>query len=232
MNFFNNINKSVNRLVDLVYPRLCFYCSEYLTETEDVLCVYCKSSLPVLDFSRNYGVISSKFVDVNPKNVICFLTYKKGNITQSLLCDFKYNGDKQIGSQLGTWFGNFIQDNLHISNIDLIVPVPLHKSKERKRGFNQSEIVAKAISEVLSVPCLNALERRKESKTQTRKSRTDRMFNVKDLFSVLDPDLVKGKHILLIDDVITTGSTLAACSMELIKHDVGAISIATLALAK
>ena len=228
----NRLIYAFKNFIDLIYPRLCSNCQDQLSESEKILCASCKSSLPILDYTSQHEIISSKFFDVNPKYSFCYLFYNKGNITQKLLYSFKYNGQIQVGEKLGRWFAHQISDYINTSEIDLITPVPLHRSKKRKRGFNQSEILALMLSEELNIKMTNALKRLTSTSSQTKKSRVDRIFNVKDIFEVKNSKNIEGKHILIIDDVITTGSTIASCATTLLENGARAISVASLAIAR
>jgi len=218
--------------LDLIYPRLCYGCQSHLSETEYILCVYCKSSLPIIEYDKLYDSFISKFIDINPKYIFCFLLYNKGNITQKLLYSFKYNGDVEVGEFLGRWFAGNILSKRVINDIDLIVPVPLHKNKKRERGFNQSEILARTLGSELNIQFKDPLIRVDKTRTQTKKSKTERIFNVKDIFDVNDKASIKNKHILLLDDVITTGSTISSCALILLKNGAERVSVASLAMAR
>jgi ComF family protein len=144
----------------------------------------------------------------------------------------KYKGVKEVGVELGRIYGLSLRGSDFISGIDLIIPVPLHPSKLRMRGFNQSECISSGISDATGLTVNNyTVARVTGSATQTKRSRYDRWTNVEGIFMVSDPELIKGKHILLIDDVITTGSTLESCAGELLKIEGVKVSVAALAFA-
>jgi ComF family protein len=144
----------------------------------------------------------------------------------------KYNGLKEAGHELGKIYASSLKCSEFLLDIDLIIPVPLHPSKLRKRGFNQSEIIAKGMSEASGIPYeTDILEREQMSETQTKRSRYERWLNVEGIFRVSDGSLVDGKHILLIDDVITTGSTIEACVSALLAAGDVRVSVAALAVA-
>jgi len=149
-----------------------------------------------------------------------------------LLYSFKYNGDVEVGEFLGRWFAGNILSKRVINDIDLIVPVPLHKNKKRERGFNQSEILARTLGSELNIQFKDPLIRVDKTRTQTKKSKTERIFNVKDIFDVNDKASIKNKHILLLDDVITTGSTISSCALILLKNGAERVSVASLAMAR
>jgi ComF family protein len=146
--------------------------------------------------------------------------------------NLKYKGIKEIGFELGKIYGSVLYDSGFTSGIDLIIPVPLHPSKKRQRGFNQSDIISAGLSYAAGLPVdVKILERKVSTGTQTRKSRYERWANVEGTFNVTDPQSLEGRHILLVDDVITTGSTIESCVNELLKIDGVKVSVVTLAVA-
>jgi ComF family protein len=165
--------------------------------------------------------------------VITAYHYNKGNAVQQLIHRFKYRGMKDIGVFLGEQLGKEIIRSGHADDIDLILPVPLHPKKKKKRGFNQSEIIAVGMASVTGKE-LNAkcLYRRTYSDTQTRKTKYERWENVEKIFSLRDPEMLSGKHLLLVDDVITTGATLEACAQVLMKTEGIRISVAAVAFTR
>jgi ComF family protein len=168
---------------------------------------------------------------IKVENATAFLFYDKQSKYGHLLHEFKYKGYREIGIYLGELLGSRL-NNSSFNDIDLIVPVPLHFSKLRSRGFNQSEVFGQGLSKSLNKPVLGkALKRNVFTSTQTRKGRFDRWKNVEGIFQVSDPDLLKHKHILLIDDVVTTGATLEAAGSAILNIEGTKLSIATLAYA-
>lgn len=162
-----------------------------------------------------------------------FLFFNKGGHVQNLIHQFKYNGKIKTGNYLGELFGNDLMKSSLFNNIELICPVPLHKKKLHKRGFNQSEIIAEGISKVMQIPiCANTLHRLEHTETQTKKARYTRWENVRGKFGIINQEKLIGKHILLVDDVLTTGATLESCSQALLDVPETTVSIATLAYAQ
>jgi ComF family protein len=167
------------------------------------------------------------------ENVGAFLFYKKGNHTQKILHHLKYYGVKEVGAFLGNIYGAQLIQHEKWKNIDVIIPIPLHKKKEKKRGYNQSEWIAKGLSAGMHIPYNTQLLLRSEfTETQTKKSRFHRWENVKDVFQLTDVDALKEKHILLCDDVLTTGATLEAAIQKLSALSGAKISVVTLATAQ
>ena len=170
---------------------------------------------------------------VQVENVGAFLFYKKGNQVQKILHHLKYNGGKEIGSFLGNMYGIQLIQNEKWKNIDMIIPIPLHKKKEKKRGYNQSEWIAKGLSKGMKIPYNTTILIRTEfTETQTRKSRFHRWENVKEVFQIVDTDALANKHILLCDDVLTTGATLEAAVQKFIDIPSLKVSVVTLAMAQ
>jgi len=161
-----------------------------------------------------------------------FSFYTKGSRIRKLIHNLKYNGIQEIGHEMGRIYANNLRSSGFFEDIDLIVPVPLHPSKQRKRGFNQSECISSGISEATGLPVeFKSLRRISFSETQTRRSRYERWVNVEGIFYVANSTVFRGKHILLVDDVITTGSTIEACAAELLKIEEVKISVIALAVA-
>jgi len=159
-----------------------------------------------------------------------FSFYTRDSRIRKLIHQLKYKGIREVGSELGRIYARTLKSSGFLNDIDLIIPVPLHPSKKRQRGFNQSDLISLGISEVSGIPMESELLVRKTvTKTQTRKTRYDRWTNVEDIFRVTDQDRIKDMHILLVDDVITTGSTLEACASELLKVENVKVSVAALA---
>ncbi len=220
--------------IDLFYPRLCVCCERTLQENEDYLCFHCQTSLPKTWFH---------LIDENPVQKVfqgriplefatAFLYFVKQGKVQNMLHHIKYKGYKETAYYLGKVFGYDLKQKLKTESVDIIVPVPLHAKKLKMRGFNQSEWIANGMAEAVGLPVNTThLLREKFSETQTKKNRFQRWQNVKDIFYVKDHNLFQNKHILLIDDVITTGSTLESCWLVLQNCNGIKISIATLAFA-
>lgn len=169
---------------------------------------------------------------VNVENIYSFLFYRKGNSVQSILHQIKYKGGKELASFLGSYYGKQLIDHQNLEDIDFLIPIPLHKKKEKKRGYNQSEWLVKGFSEAINKPYLNTVLIRKEfTETQTKKGRFNRWENVKDVFEVIQPEQIKNKHILICDDVLTTGATLEAAIVKLKEVEGVRVSVITLAVA-
>lgn len=221
--------------LSLIFPNACFICNDALAKGEQYICTTCRFKLPRTNFHRSsenplhqrfYGII-----DV--KHVYSYLYFIKNGSVSELLYKLKYDNVPELGIILGRWFGKDLQDIGFGKEYDLILPVPLHKSKFRKRGYNQSDGIAKGLSEILIIPYYeNGIIRVRKSATQTRKGRIERWKNVENIFQVNEPDLIKDKRILLVDDVLTTGATLEACARAVLKAGCSEVGIVTLAAAQ
>lgn len=166
------------------------------------------------------------------KSAFAFFLFRKGGSVQHLLHELKYNGHPEIGETIGEAYGQELQQSDHNQKFNLIIPVPLHASRKRKRGYNQSEKFALGLSKSLNIPFSDALLRTIKTETQTRKTKLRRWQNVSEVFRVKNPDQIKNQDILLVDDVITTGATIEACAQVLLAAGCSSISIASIAYAE
>lgn len=223
--------KILSDFFGIFYPELCANCDNPLTHNESVICTFCRHDLPLTNFS-NYSEnkITAKFYGrIHIEKAYSLLLYKEEGITKKLIHELKYRGNQKIGTFFGHWLGEILKQNNAFSDIDFIVPVPLHKKKQQQRGYNQVSKFGESISHHLGKPFLeNILLRTVSSKTQTFKNRFERLNTVDKIFKLKDRTIFTNKHILLIDDVITTGATLEACAKEVQKTGNVKISILTM----
>jgi len=222
----------VGDFLSLFYPRLCNGCRKALIKDEECLCTYCRFELPQTDFydDRENPVSKIFWGRADIEIATSLFYFQKGGKVQSLIHQFKYKRKTEIGIYLGKMLGRQLKDHPVWEPIDVIVPVPLHAKKQYKRGFNQSEVFGRGIGSVFGRPVsVNNLARISKTDTQTRKSRFRRWENVETVFHVNKPEEFRGKHILLIDDVVTTGSTLEACAQKLKEIKGVRVWIATIA---
>lgn len=220
--------------VSLLFPRLCYACRNHLMRNEKLICTECYVLMPRTNYhlDENNPVAQLFWGRCKIEKAAAFSFYNRGSRIRNLIHNLKYNGVKEIGYELGRIYGSDLQDSGFISGIDVIIPVPLHPSKKRQRGFNQADLISEGISDAAGVPVdMTTLERKVVTETQTRRSRYERWMNVEGIFSVNDTLKITGKHILLVDDVITTGSTLESCVNELLKTEGVRVSVAALAVA-
>ena len=228
------LTRGINNLLELFFPSLCISCGNRLISQEKFLCLNCWFDLPVTNFhlDANNKVAQLFWGRVQIESVTSFFSYKKGSKYQQLIHFLKYKGLKELGFETGRRFGFVLADSVNFNSVDLIVPVPLHPKKQKKRGYNQSEWIARGMAVSMQKQIsTNNLFRKEHTSTQTRKNRFERWQNVEDIFDVNDPGKFSGLHILLIDDVITTGSTLEACAFQLLQIESTKVSVASLAFA-
>jgi ComF family protein len=229
-----NWKSILHNFFSLFYPEICEVCSQNLIIGEKVICLSCLQKLPRTNYHlQKDNPLEQRFwgkADVERATAFYFFN-KKSNF-QTLLHKLKYSEGKEIGSKMGEYAGAELSENEDFKHFDCIVPVPLHPNKLRKRGYNQSLCIAQGLAEILRVEIDDEnLYRAIENPTQTKKSAYERWTNTKGIFAVKHPQLFENKHILLVDDVLTTGSTLIAC-VEAIKEVCNAkVSIFTLAAA-
>ncbi|HNX22321.1 MAG TPA: phosphoribosyltransferase family protein [Bacteroidales bacterium] len=228
------ISQILENLLSFFYPKLCISCGNALRQHETFFCLGCLQNLPETEFHKiDYNPLIYNFMGrVRVENVFSFLFYRKGNCVQDILHEIKYKGGKELAEYLGYLYGvDLIQCN-HLEDIELIIPIPLHKRKEKKRGYNQSEWIAKGLSRAFNKPYSNEILIRKDyTETQTKKGRFKRWENVKNVFEVTHQDAIKNKHILLCDDVLTTGATLEAAIAQFVNIEGVKVSVVTLAAA-
>ena len=221
--------------LNLIFPRICAVCKRPLVKNEEIVCLSCNLQLPRTNFEHLHeNPLKDRFAGrINIKYAVALFNFHKAGITQKLIHQLKYNGSPEIGELAGKWMaGELVKHNVH-QEFDLVLPVPLHDWKKRKRGYNQSDHFARGISGTLNISLGTALLRRtKMGESQTRKSRIERWKNSHDAFDVTDPKQVKTRRVLLVDDVVTTGATIEACALTLVHYGVAEISVASIAMAK
>ena len=226
--------KLLKSLINLLFPRVCAACGNLLLESEDTVCTTCRFLLPKTGYEQHSdNPLAQIFYGQMPFNAVMaeFFFSKTGKV-QHLIHGLKYHHCRENGIFLGQEIGKSLLQAHDYQGIDFIVPIPLHPKKEKIRGYNQSHVIAEGISEILNIPIAeNCLVRRVFTDTQTKKSREDRWQNVKDIFEVKNPEKLKGKHVLLVDDVLTTGATLLSAGKSLLQVEGIKISVATAACA-
>jgi ComF family protein len=227
---FTNI---IRHLIEVFYPSLCAACDEPLVKNENLLCTRCRYELPRTNFhlQPENDITRIFWGRVRVEHATAYYFFQKGGHVQKLIHKLKYKGEKDLGFEIGKIIGRELNPTT-FGEIDMIIPVPLHKSRKRKRGYNQSECIANGISATMSKP-VNAgiLFRQIANPTQTKKHRYERWENVEGIFFIKNPNLIHYKHILLVDDVITTGATLEACATALLQTEGVKVSIVALAKA-
>lgn len=221
-------------LAHLFYPNVCTGCGTDILKEDSILCLQCINELPHTNFSKHTDNPVEKIFwgRLGITAAMSEFYFAKGTLIQKLIHQLKYRGDKEIGLYLGKIMGSSLANNDRFTKIDALVPLPLNAYKEHKRGYNQAAVLCKGMAEILNTPVITSnVIRKRFTDTQTKKHRAQRWENVEGSFEILNNEEFKGKHILLVDDVITTGATLEACGEEILKINGAALSIATLAFA-
>ena len=219
----------INDFFNIIFPKLCAACNHTLLKNEKVICTKCVFELPKTNYHLdNNNPINKVFWGrINLEMASAYYHFSKGSKVQQLLHQLKYKGNQKVGEKIGELYAFELKSQEIYKNIDFIVPVPLHKKKLKKRGYNQSESFAKGLSKVLKAPINNSeLFRKVDSKTQTKKTRYKRWENVGDIFGVKEQNTLKNKTILLVDDVVTTGATIEASAKVLIENGCKVIVVA------
>ncbi|MEL6635172.1 MAG: ComF family protein [Bacteroidota bacterium] len=219
----------------LFYPRLCLACGQHPPTGDDLTCTVCQYQLPQTNFhlERENGFTEHFWGRLPLQAGAARYYFTKKSKTQQLIHQLKYGGQARVGLQVGRQYGRELRDAPHFRGIDLIVPVPLHPRKQKMRGYNQSDSFARGLSESLQRPWqAHALQRVSPSPSQTQKTRIERFENVRRAFRVPRPANLRGKHLLLVDDVLTTGATLEACALQILAIPGTTVSMATIAMAQ
>lgn len=224
------------RLLDLISPRLCVICGHRLSVTEEVICSKCNLHLPRTFFQQDpyENVMAKLFWGQIPVERAAALFYFEAHAeTANIIYELKYRNHPEIGEVMGRMMARELQSTGFFDGIDAIVPVPLAKKRQRQRGYNQSVEIARGVSAVTDLPIYNKVVRRTVFEgSQTNKGRWERNENVEKVFELADDDNIDGKHLLIIDDVVTTGATVIACAKELVRAGDVKVSVLALGLAK
>lgn len=220
----------------LLFPRCCVVCGSPLSRGEECLCTCCNINLPRTGFHlRKDNPLECLFWGRIPglKRASSFLFYRKGSDFRRILHLLKYGGYKELGEVMGRYMAAELSSGGFFDGVDMIIPVPLHRKKQKLRGYNQSEWIARGIASVTGIPlCAECMIREKNTETQTRKSTFERWENVEGIFRLCDTVHFEGKHVLLVDDVLTTGATTVACASVFARVSGIRISVLTLAVAE
>ena len=219
-------------LFRLLYPTLCAGCGSDMVTGDQPICLDCSTGLPLTNFWLHAGNPVEKIFwgRLRIEAAASMLYFTKRSIIQNLLHELKYRGNKEVGRLLGRMMGEKLEQSERFKDVDALVPLPLFYDREKKRGYNQAAVICDAMAEIMNKPVLkNAMMRRTKTDTQTHKSRAERWTNIQGKFELTSHSGISDMHVLLVDDVITTGATLEACGAELLKAKNTRISIATLA---
>ncbi len=230
--YFTNIINDIN---SILVPPVCFGCNAHLIRGEHYLCTVCRNQLPLTEFTFNEenAVDRIFYGRIYIQKASSFLFFYKNSIVQRLIHHLKYKNQENIGVFLGDWYGQILNQNGFIQSIDIIVPVPLHKKKLKKRGYNQVAEFAKRLALHLNADYIDhILIKNANTKTQTKKTRIGRWQDNKSLYSLTTPTFFKNKNVLLVDDIITSGATMEMCAKTLQQSEGITIYIASMAVAR
>ncbi|GHA64722.1 ComF family protein [Pontibacter akesuensis] len=224
-------------LLNLLFPESCYACTDGLARGEKYICTSCSVKLPYTNFHAHgdteLNPLQRRFWGKVPVQfAFSYLHFVPKGRVQRLLHQLKYKGAQELGEHLGQRYGSLLSEHKYNEQFEVVVPVPLHENKLRRRGYNQAACFARGLGASMNLPCReHALTRTMATDTQTRKNRLDRWQNVEHVFAVAKPELVQGKHVLLVDDVVTTGATLEACARALLAAGAAEVSVAAIAAA-
>jgi len=220
-------------MLNLLFPKVCSHCKSVLLKAEKVICSGCRHQLPLICHHRT-GDPSMKAIfygRIPLINATAMLQFQKKGITQELLHNLKYRGQKEISTFFGEWLGAELAEIPEYQTLNMVIPVPLHKQKLKKRGYNQVESFGKEIAKALHIPYRDDILL-KVSKTNSQVFKTRLMrLQAEEIFTVANPENLSNQHILLVDDIVTTGATLENCAIHLLKNNQVKLSIATIAIA-
>lgn len=228
----------IQDFINLLFPKICACCDRQLMPTENCICTLCRAELPLTKNEIHLENETKKvfYGRVPVERASSMMFYEKGGIVQNLLHDLKYKGNQEVGTVIGTWHGHLLKSQHWNNAIDLVIPVPIHKNRLKKRGYNQVEEYAKALAKALDAAYVNdLLLRKKEKKTQVFKNRIARAKVKNDDFYIAEhynSQQISNQHVLLADDIITTGATLEACSRQLLQFSDCKLSLVSIAIAR
>lgn len=234
MNALGPMNTFLYPLFRLFFPAQCPVCGALLRNGEEVICLKCEAGLPLTHYGHTPGNPAEQLFwgKIPVERATSYFYYIKGNKYRSLILQLKYMGRKDIGRCLGRMAGEMLLKEGFFEGIDLLVPVPLHPKRLRRRGYNQSLCIAQGISEATGIPVEpHVVFRSVHTETQTHKQRLERWESTRQVFSLNPKVEVDRKHLLLIDDVLTTGATLSACAEAILQGSTARVSLFTLAMA-
>ncbi len=222
----------LKNLLHLFFPHVCNGCGTDTISNDQLLCLSCFAKLPHTNFTdQQNNPVEQKFYGQLPiKAAVSGYYFTKDSLIQNLVYQLKYKGNKEIGFYLGSLVGEMLKDSTRFNSIDALVPLPLNPKRQKKRGYNQATAISKGLAKTLDKPIYdNAIFRNINTETQTQRGRLTRWENMQGVFEVKKPELLTGKHLVLVDDVITTGASLIACGSALLQVPNTSLSIVTLA---
>lgn len=221
-------------VINLFFPKVCYACHDLLNDNEQDICTDCRNNLPVTNFHFNDDdtVLKVFYGRVKIEHATALLRFEKKGMVQQLIHGLKYKGQEKIGVFLGDWLGGELKTVQAYEDIDVVIPVPLHKKKLKKRGYNQVSKFGQQIAAALNVPYIDqVLLKETNTESQVLKKRLARWNDNNELFTLQNKNTIANKHILLVDDLITTGATMEACITILNQAENIKISVASMAIA-
>jgi len=228
----NKIQQYTSGLLHLFFPHLCAGCGSDIVTTEQQLCLRCIMALPQTNFFNIPGnpVEAAFYGRVAIKNAAAGYYFTKQSLVQHIVFQLKYKGNTLLGFYMGQLLGQHLLKSSYYNQVDVMVPLPLNPAREKKRGYNQATLLCNGIASVWKKPVLDKTVIRKVyTETQTKMGRINRWQNMEGVFKVTDAPALMGKHVLLVDDVVTTGASLEACGAEILKIPGTTVSLATFA---
>lgn len=221
-------------VLNLFFPHVCAGCGSDLLDIQNSLCLKCINNMPQTQFHLHAGNPVEKHFwgRITVTNATAQYYFTKESLMQHLMHQLKYKGNKELGLFMGKLMGHQLLQAERFAGINALIPLPLFPAKERKRGYNQATVLCKGIAAVMNIPVWeDVIIRNEHTETQTKKSRVERWQNMEGKFELINPEKIRNKHLLLVDDVVTTGATLEACGHELLQQGNTKLSIATLCYA-
>lgn len=227
--FLQNISNSVSHLL---FPHNCLGCATDLLNQNDLLCAKCFTDLPETNFATapNNPIEKTFLGRIKIEQATSSFYFTKESLLQHLMVQLKYKNNREVGLYLGKLLGHHLLQSNRFNDVEALIPLPLNDKKEYKRGYNQAEMICKGIAEVFEKPIVNnAVIRTVFTETQTHENRISRWQNMEGVFALTNEKAIVNKHVLLVDDVVTTGATLESCGAEILKTANTKLSIACVA---
>ena len=237
MLIFSDVAAVLRDVASLILPRTCLACGRVLLENEGCVCLTCRYNMPLTNFAKHKNnPVKLLFENVLPiESASAMFWFVGGTEWQHIIHNFKYYGRWLFAQKMGEWLGEELLESGNFDGVDAIIPIPLHYRRRLRRGYNQSEQLALGVGRKMGVKCdFRSVRRCSYNESQTSKSQTERWDNVEEIFEVRNAEKLRGKHVLLLDDVLTTGATMTSCAMAIIKACEGdvKISIASLSVSR